>query len=616
MAFGEATDDSRTGKELIAAAVPTTFAGTVGLYMPAAAPQRREAVLFLSPWGFEEMCTRKFWRILAEDFADAGIASLRFDYAGTGDALGVTDPAEGFACWEDSALAAAQRLVSLSGCERLILVSQGLGSAIAASIAERLPSVAGIAFLAPVVSGRSHLRELTVWSKMIDESMGLGEAQRQTEGVTVASLRMPDTVAAVVRKLNLLSLTRLNAPSCLVLTRPGRPTDTDFAAHLKTLGSAVEVAEYKGYDDLVSNPTIATMPAESGKEILRWVKSVSTEDASISSIPRVVPAAEPLVADGLRETPLRFGEGNRLFGILCEPTGECRGATALILTTAYDRQAGWGGTSVGMARALARDGIPSLRFDTANVADSPPYPQAPDQVLYSPQQYRDVSDALDYLEEKKLLPAFLVGRCSGGYLAFQAAIRDIRCAGMITVNPYAFFWDESHSVDEALRFVPRSLESYGQKLLQWETVKRLYSGQIDAGSAARNIVTSVARRAVRLGRPLLGVLPFPAGEHEIVMAGFRTLAKRQVDISLIYSAQDIGMEHFREHFGERGEGLKAFPNAHLTVIPDADHNLTPPHARQIYLHEIKVMALRLGVPFPAPVATQQKAKRSSAVSAG
>jgi alpha-beta hydrolase superfamily lysophospholipase len=566
--------------------------------MPAAAPASQTAVLFLSPWGFEEMCVRKFWRILAEDFAKAGISSLRFDYAGTGDALDVADPGEGLAPWEDTALSAAATLRSLSGCERLILVSQGLGSVVALDIAEQLSAVDGIALLAPTISGRAYLRELTVWSKMIDEGMGLTETQRRTEGVTIASLQMPDVIAAAVKKLNLMTLAHVSTPDCLVLTRPGRPGDADFAAHLETLGPRVERAAYDGYDELVSNPTIATMPLEAGRKILDWAQSITTEPTTASHRILRAPRAEALIGDGFRETPLRFGEGDRLFGILCEPSGARAGATALLLTTAYDRHAGWGRMSVTMARALARDGIPSLRFDTANVADSPPLPDMPDQVLYSRDQHQDVSAALDILEAKKLLPAFAVGRCSGGYLAFQAAIRDTRCGGLITVNPYAFFWDETQSVDEALRFVPRSLETYGQKFLQFETLKRLYGGQIDAKSAARNIVVALARRAVRLGRPLLGVLPFFAGEHETVINGFRSLTKRKVDISLIYSAHDIGLDHFREHFGEDAAGLKNFPDIRLTIIPDADHNLTPPYARKVYLREVREMGLRLGKSTP------------------
>jgi alpha-beta hydrolase superfamily lysophospholipase len=593
MAGWGAAEKQDKGRQLRSAATPVTFAGTIGLFTPATAPSRATAVLFLSPWGFEEMCVRKFWRILADELADIGIASLRFDYAGTGDALDVTDEGDGLAPWLETALAAAAELKALSGCERLILVSQGLGGTIAATLAERLTDIDGIAFLAPVISGRAYLRELAVWSKMIDESMGLAETQRQTEGVTVASLRMPDSAADAVKKLNLATLDQLGTPNCLVLARPGRPGDADFARHLETLGLHVQQAAYEGYDDLVSNPTVAIMPMTAGGKIVEWVRSIATESSKIAASGLAQPAAEPLIGEGFRETPLRFGAENRLFGILCEPEGPRTGATALLLTTAYDRHAGWGRMSVTMARALAHDGIASLRFDTANVGDSPPLSGAPDQVLYSRAQHHDVEEALDLLEKRNLLPAYAVGRCSGGYLAFQAALRDTRCDGLITVNPYSFHWDESQSVDEALRFAPRSLETYGRKLMQMETLKRLFGGQIDAKSALCNVAVGLGRRAVRTGRQLLSTLPFFAATQGPVLGGFRTLAKRGVDMSLIYSAHDIGLDHLHDQFGENGAGLKHFPDIRLTIIPEADHNLTPPYARKVYLREVREMGLRL-----------------------
>ena len=591
--WGAAGEQSET-KEIRSAATPVTFAGTVGLFMSAATLSTGTAVLFLSPWGFEEMCVRKFWRILAEDLADIGIASLRFDYAGTGDALDVADEGEGLSLWQETVLAAVNKLKSLSGCERLILISQGLGGSIATTLAERLSDIDGIAFLAPVISGRAYLRELTVWSKMIDEGMGLEEAQRHAEGVTVASLRMPDTVADAVKRLNLTTLTGIPTPNCLVLTRPGRPGDADFASHLETLAPNVERATYEGYDELVSNPTVAIMPSATGKRIVEWARSIAAQPGKTASINAEITGVEPLVGDGFRETPLRFGKGNRIFGTLCEPAGERTGATALLLTTAYDRHAGWGRMSVTMARALARDGIASLRFDNANVGDSPPLPGAPEQVLYSREQHLDVAEALDLLEARKLLPAFVVGRCSGGYLAFQAALRDLRCQGLVTVNPYSFSWDESRSVDEALRYAPRSLETYGRKLMQLETLKRLLGGQIDARSAMSNLATVLSRRAVRSGRRLLSAFPFLTATQGPVINGFRTLSKRRVDISLLYSAHDIGLDHLHEQFGQDGEGLKHFPDIRLTIIPAADHNLTPPYARKVYLREVREMGLRLG----------------------
>jgi pimeloyl-ACP methyl ester carboxylesterase len=592
----------------VSAAEPVTFAGTIGLYTPASAAARTAtAVLFVSPWGFEEMCTRKFFRILAEGFAEAGVASLRFDYAGTGDALDVTDHSRGMAVWLETAEQAASQLKSLSGCDSIILVSQGLGSTIALELAQRLGGVEGIALMAPAISGRFYLRELSVWSKMIDDGMGVPEGQRETQGVWIAGLRMPEEIAAEVRKLNLMNLSKVEAANCLVLTRPNRSADEDFAAHIRELQPATREAVYRGYDELVFNPTIATMPVETGDVIVEWVESIAKPSTGASKLTQR-PAPVPLATAEFRETPLRFGRANELYGILCEPTAPRRGATAIILTTAYDRTSGWGRTSVKMARKLARDGIPSLRFDNADVADSPPSPSAPEQVLYSNSQNDDVTAALDLLESCKLLPAVLVGRCSGGYLAFQASLWDKRCSALVAANPYVLHWSGKRTVDASLRHVPRSLETYGLKLLQLETLKRLLRGEIDGPRALRNLATSVIRRAIRHSRPLLDFLPFRSAERKAILKLFQSLQARNVDVSLIYTAHDTGLEQFNDHFGKDGSYLKRYGNVRLNIIPEADHNLTQAHAQAFYLREVRSISMKVGTCQAAP-----KEERSSRV---
>ena len=134
---------------------PVTFAGTVGLYH--AAPQPSDtAVLFVGAWGLEELCARKFWRLLAADLGRQGISSLRFDYPGTGDALDPEDYAAGLDIWRESILSAAATLRDLSGAKRLLLVGHSIGAALAWQAAETLGDVAGIALAAPALSGRRH----------------------------------------------------------------------------------------------------------------------------------------------------------------------------------------------------------------------------------------------------------------------------------------------------------------------------------------------------------------------------------------------------------------------------------------------------------------------------
>ena len=86
--MGDGVESISSSKPLdgMAAASPIVFSDTLGLFQRAAGPCLDTVVVFASPWGLEELCTtRKFWRIIADRLASRGIASLRFDWPGTGD---------------------------------------------------------------------------------------------------------------------------------------------------------------------------------------------------------------------------------------------------------------------------------------------------------------------------------------------------------------------------------------------------------------------------------------------------------------------------------------------------------------------------------------------------
>jgi len=256
-----------------AAAEPLTFDGTVGLFTPPSAGTQASnlAVLFASPWGLEEMCTRKFWRIISENLADRGIASLRFDYPGTGDALDEIDFQAGLSVWSDSLASASAHLKALSGCERIVVVSQGLGAIVATRAAEAIEALDAIVYMAPVVSGRLHLRELAVWSKVVDENLGLTDGQYNKTGVSIASLTMPGEIAEEVRNVNLLGVDRPPAGRVLVIGRADHPADMEFVTRLRALGADVDEQAFEGYDKLVSNPVIVKLPLTVADNLTDWI---------------------------------------------------------------------------------------------------------------------------------------------------------------------------------------------------------------------------------------------------------------------------------------------------------------------------------------------------------
>jgi alpha-beta hydrolase superfamily lysophospholipase len=589
-----------------AAAEPMSFAGTFGLFHSTdglnVGAVRNAAVLFVPPWGYEEMCTHKLFRIMAEELAADGICSLRFDYPGTGDALDCAAPLMTLELWQDTICAALKLLKEKAGGAPVMLVGHGLGASLALEMAPKLDidapgGLCGVVVMAPVVSGRSYLRELQFWAQVIDDGLGLPEASRVRGLTAIGGHIMPEGVSAALKKKDFSAVVPHNSLPHLFVNRPERPSDAVLAEAMSAKGARVEMRDYTGFDAMVANLSVAQMPAEAIENVVSWV--VCRAAALGQPHPGIKPTEDQSIAsletDAFRETALRFGRHNRLYGILCEPFAAKRGATVLLVGTAYDRQAGWGRSSVAMARKLAGEGIASLRFDAANVGDSPPVTGLPEQVLYAETQYDDVEAALNMLEARNLLPVVASGRCSGGYLAFSSCTKDHRLVGLCLANPYAFYWDPSRRVDALLNVVPRSLDAYAKLFFTLGTFRRLLRGDVDVKNAVRNVSGVMGRRVVSLFHLGNRLTASTRMAHAQVRSAFDRLAKRKVKLTLLYGENDVGLEHVYQHFGAKGRKLARYSNVKMAILPDVDHNFSLDFAQQRYFEEIRDAALNVRV---------------------
>lgn len=562
---------------------PVTFEGTVALFTPALGTARPLAVLFASPWGLEEMCTRKFRRILCEQLASEGMASLRFDYPGTGDALDEAPLQTGWEAWEEALVAAARILQERSGCGRLVIVAEGLGAIVASLAADRLAGLEAVAFLAPVVSGRAHLRELTVFSRMIDDKLGL---KTEADGaVEVAGLVLPRAIAERLRSVNLMKLHKAPSRNLAVFARTGHPGDAAFASHLRALGGAVLEAPFEGFEKLTSNPTLALVPEPVVKRLVSWVTDLAPRGSDKQA--ELEPAREASHSGaGFVETAVRFGRDGRMFGIVCSPPDGApqTGPAVLFLSSGYDRHAGWGRSTVAYARALAREGIGSLRFDCANAADSPPVDGVSGQVLYDSAQVEDVREAVDFLREAGMSRVVAAGRCSGAYLGLQSAVADERIAGVVAVNPIVFRWKEGRSVDDALENPVQTLEHYGRRLAEKDTLRRVLRGEINVLRKGGEVLGRLSARAIR---PLAAAVGGISARERAVFSDFRALRSRGVPVVFLYGAGELGLDEFALFFGKDANGLRRFTNVRFSVVADTDHNFTPVHAQARYLDAIR-----------------------------
>jgi len=123
-----------------------------GVYHPAEKRiARAPAALLFNPFGEEAIRAHRMFKILAERFARAGVATLRFDYYGSGDSAGDDGDVTISGMVADAGLA-QEELEDLSSARRFVWVGLGLGASVALKAASQT---------------RTKLEHLTLWDPVI-----------------------------------------------------------------------------------------------------------------------------------------------------------------------------------------------------------------------------------------------------------------------------------------------------------------------------------------------------------------------------------------------------------------------------------------------------------------
>ena len=552
---------------------PVTFGRSMGMLHAGRAPV---AVLMLGAIGYEELCLRATWRSLAQAISDSGLACLRFDYPGQGDAHEAAD-VQGLDDWFETIRAAADLLRRASGCERLVLLGQGLGGTLALKLAEELAPVAASVLMAPVGNGKRYLRELSAWTRIVSDRIGIGTDPDDDTRCAVAGLCIAPGRLPAIATLGTSALQQAPSEQVLLLSRPGHGGDAALAEALTGLGAAVTQRDYDGYETLTTDPTAARPPKATITGIVDWIAEQAAPAAAGSAVTgtaQLPGPAEGLLGDGFVERPIRFGPDGRLFGVLCEPLGPAAREPIIFVNAGRDYHIGWARVSVIQARAFARRGVASLRFDASSVGDSGIAADGPEEILYSQAQIDDVRLAIDAMQARGFDAPVLIGRCSGAYAAFHAAVVDARIRRLVIVNNERFVWDPDESVEDAIRYAHRSAGDLGATLARKDGLRRLLTGKLRVGPAGRYLIWRYRKRlSVKLA-PVLGRLTKHGRLHHQCHRHFATLAARNVQLSLLYADGDVGLAELETYFGEAGKGLSAYPNASLTMLADADHNFT------------------------------------------
>ena len=516
-----------------------------GWFHPARGRVRDAVVVLCHPFGYDVGTVHYAYRKLAEDLGRAGIAALRFDYAGTGDSAGGDEEPSRVAAWRSSIEEAVVEARRRSGARQVILFGVRFGALLATAYAQEHP-VDGLVLLGPSRSGSAFVRELRAIQQMRAANPGEGASSDIEFGDDESlGFPLPAEVRADMAKLDPCARPEPPARRALIIARDDIPgPEVRLVEHLRGIGVSVEHEHARGYTDIFD---FRELPRETVERVVAFVDQAAPQSSCVAAhVARRVSAT----FDGLTEEATTF---DGLFGVVTRPAPSTktpvRDTAILLLGTGANQHFGVNRMHVTWARTWAKRGFPVLRFDLSGVGDSPTLPGEEDRRFYTAQAVPETRTAIDAMIARGARRVILVGLCSGGYTAFHTAVQDARVAAIAAVNVPGFHYHPADSM---------------------------------ALAANRPTLQRLVRRA--LAAKLLGKGASLADATDDVARGFGTLLARGCRALMVYGSGDAGLPVFRRHLGPGLYPAIAEGGLELAVLPKCDHTVTP-RAAQRLLHE-------------------------------
>lgn len=154
--------------------------------------------------------------------------------------------------------------------------------------------------------------------------------------------------------------------------------------------------------------------------------------------PAPKPPSVPVDAHAFRERIMPVSDAPALVAIATIPTGPILGPLVLLPNAGIVHRVGPHRLHVRLARALARAGLPTIRFDLHGVGDSPPSREA---LGHEAQGIADIGAVLGAAHGAGLTGeagAALIGLCSGADLGYRAALAHPELRKLVLLDPYAY----------------------------------------------------------------------------------------------------------------------------------------------------------------------------------
>ena len=547
------------------------------------------SVLMCQAVGYEALCAYGAYRQISQALAQAGFDVLRFDYPGTGDASGSEAEGDRVPDWTASIRTAAQTLAQITGHSRLALFGLRLGAQLALQAAAQMGGVERIVLWAPCKSGRAFTRELRAAATQRGARV---QATPDGNVLSMGFLYTAPTLSALQALPGLPPPEQVCARHVLILDRDDLPQAKPLVVQLNDRGVDTQYALAAGYAAMMQEPRQTLIDSQSLTLLTDWLAAdplAGDGPVADRSLP-FAPVREHRF-DGLRESAVQFGPGSDLFGVLAEPDTQAGDAPAcdtavLMLSVGGNYRVGPNRIYTRLARSIAQAGYCALRFDLPGLGDSPTQNEFSMRDLYSKDTTPQVRAAIDFLSGRGCRHFYLLGICSGSFVAFQSALADERVTGQVLMNSRLLEWRQASpdgQWQEAMQQPYKSSSFYRRQLLRPEVYRRLLRGEIDVRGISRRLSALLLARWQRGLRQLLA-RPVPQDD---VLSKVKRLSARGSSTLLLVTEDDDGRDYLEFHFGRRGSYLRDDPNFKMVLVQNSDHTFTDDPAQAFVAATLK-----------------------------
>jgi len=275
----------------------------------------------------------------------------------------------------------------------------------------------------------------------------------------------------------------------------------------------------------------------------------------------------------MTQSPVRFGQGESLVGMLTTPAGQGAAAVGcLMLNMGANHRIGPRRINVKLAREMAGRGISCIRLDLAGLGDSGP---ASGSEHFLTQAVLDLQAAMNLIQTMLGVRRFIViGLCFGAINGLSLAVADPRVVGFLMFDGYAF---------------------PGRRAQLERQIRRALAAPTNPaviGKTARWLQRKFSAKAAAAAAPHI----FESDPPEVTAAVFRRsmtqVAERNVAVLLFYTGTMHVVDRGRDQLGPFA--TEAFTQRfEYRFIGDIDHSLTSMESQRVFMEVVCDWALRV-----------------------